>query len=90
MLHVDTTPNTDQIYPAATEVVGNVASALSYLSARFTGQPRWAEGEVAAHNRVQAKPHIGRQSAVEPASGFESSGRAHDAASTGAASGSPN
>src|SRR5882724_5750464 len=49
VLHIDTTPNTDQIYPAATEIVGNVASALSYLSARFTGEPRWAEGEVAAH-----------------------------------------
>jgi acetolactate synthase-1/2/3 large subunit len=49
VLHMDTTPNTDQVYPAATEVVGNVASALSYLSAQFTGEPRWAEGEVAAH-----------------------------------------
>jgi acetolactate synthase-1/2/3 large subunit len=49
VLHMDTTPNTDQIYPAATEIVGNVASALSYLSARFTGEPRWAEGEVGAH-----------------------------------------
>jgi acetolactate synthase-1/2/3 large subunit len=49
VLHVDPTPNTDQIYPAATEIIGNVASALSYLTARFTGTPRWAEDEVAAH-----------------------------------------
>jgi acetolactate synthase I/II/III large subunit len=49
VLHVDTTPNIDQIYPAATEIVGNVASALSYLSVRFKGEPRWSEGEVATH-----------------------------------------
>jgi acetolactate synthase I/II/III large subunit len=60
VLHVDTTPNIDQIYPAATEVVGNVASALAYLSARFTGEPRWAEGEVAAHRAsLRAAWHAG-------------------------------
>ena len=49
VLHVDTTPNTDQVYPAATEVVGNVAAALSWLLASADGQPRWSEAEVAAH-----------------------------------------
>src|ERR1700761_2186550 len=37
VLHVDTTPNTDQVYPAATEVVGNVAAALSWLLASWEG-----------------------------------------------------
>jgi acetolactate synthase-1/2/3 large subunit len=49
VLHVDTTPNTDQVYPAATEVVGNVAAALSWLLASVDGSPRWSEAEVAAH-----------------------------------------
>jgi acetolactate synthase I/II/III large subunit len=49
VLHVDTTPNTDQVYPAATEIVGNVAAALAWLDAHWDGAPRWAPGEVAAH-----------------------------------------
>jgi acetolactate synthase I/II/III large subunit len=49
VLHVDTTPNTDQVYPAAVEVVGNVAAALSWLLASWQGEPRWSEAEVAAH-----------------------------------------
>jgi acetolactate synthase-1/2/3 large subunit len=43
VLHVDTTPNTDQVYPAATEVVGNVAAALSWLLESADGAPRWSE-----------------------------------------------
>jgi acetolactate synthase I/II/III large subunit len=49
VLHVDTTPNTDQVYPAATEVVGDVGAALSWLLASADGPPRWTEAEVAAH-----------------------------------------
>ena len=49
VLHVDTTPNTDQVYPAATEVVGNVAAALSWLAGSWDGEPRWSEAAVAAH-----------------------------------------
>jgi acetolactate synthase I/II/III large subunit len=49
VLHMDTTPNTDQVYPAATEVVGDVAAALSWLLASADGAPRWSEAEVAAH-----------------------------------------
>jgi acetolactate synthase I/II/III large subunit len=49
VLHVDTTPNTDQIYPAATEIVGNVATALAWIDAHWDGTPRWTPGEVAAH-----------------------------------------
>src|SRR5215469_2555693 len=49
VLHVDTVPNIDQVYPAATEVVGNVALALGWLLAEWAGEPRWSEAEVAAH-----------------------------------------
>jgi acetolactate synthase I/II/III large subunit len=49
VLHVDTTPNTDQVYPAAVEVVGNVAAALSWLAASWDGAPRWSAAEMASH-----------------------------------------
>jgi acetolactate synthase-1/2/3 large subunit len=49
VLHVDTVPNTDQLYPAPVEVVGNVASALAWFLASWDGGPRWSEAEVAAH-----------------------------------------
>ena len=49
VLHVDTTPNTDQVYPASTEIVGNVATALEWLLAHWEGEACWPEHEVAAH-----------------------------------------
>jgi acetolactate synthase-1/2/3 large subunit len=49
VLHVDTTPNTDQVYPAATEIAGNVTAALWWLAANSGDQPRWSLEEVAAH-----------------------------------------
>lgn len=52
VLHVDTTPNTDQVYPAAVEVVGNVAVALSWLAESWDGAPRWSEAQVDAHRGV--------------------------------------
>jgi acetolactate synthase-1/2/3 large subunit len=49
VLHVDAVPNTDQVYPAAIEVVGSVAAALAWLLASWDDGPRWAAAEVAAH-----------------------------------------
>jgi acetolactate synthase-1/2/3 large subunit len=50
VIHIDTTPNTDQVYPAGLEVVGNVRAALTWLRAEWgDGAPRWSEAEVAAH-----------------------------------------
>jgi acetolactate synthase-1/2/3 large subunit len=49
VLHIDTTPNTDQVFPAATEIVGNVAAALEWVLAHWDGAPRWTEAEVATH-----------------------------------------
>jgi acetolactate synthase-1/2/3 large subunit len=49
VLHVDTTPNTDQVYPARTEITGNVTAALWWLAADSGDQPRWSLDEVAAH-----------------------------------------
>ena len=49
VLHLDTTPNTDQVYASAHELVGHVAAILGWLAAQWSGEPRWSEAEVAAH-----------------------------------------
>jgi acetolactate synthase-1/2/3 large subunit len=60
VLHVDTVPNTDQVYPAATEVVGNVASALAWFRAIWDHGPRWSQEEIAAHRAaLRAACHAG-------------------------------
>lgn len=60
VLHVDTLPNTDQVYPAAVEVVGNVAAALAWFLANDHDAPRWAESELAAHREaLRAAYHAG-------------------------------
>jgi acetolactate synthase-1/2/3 large subunit len=60
VLHVDTVPNTDQVYPASMEVVGNVAAAFGWFLANAGDGPRWSEAEVAAHRRaLRAAYHAG-------------------------------
>jgi acetolactate synthase-1/2/3 large subunit len=49
VMHLDTTPNTDQVYASAHELVGHVGAILGWLTAQWSGAPRWAEDEVAAH-----------------------------------------
>ena len=48
MLHLDTTPNTDQVYASAHELIGHVGAILGWLLAQWQGEPRWAETEVSA------------------------------------------
>jgi acetolactate synthase-1/2/3 large subunit len=61
VLHLDTTPNTDQVYPAALELVGHVGALLGWLAAQWTGEPRWDEGAVAEHRaRLRAAWLAGR------------------------------
>src|ERR1700728_938628 len=60
VLHVDAVPNTDQVYPADVEVVGNVASALAWFLANYGDRPRWSESELAAHRAaLRAAYHAG-------------------------------
>ena len=60
VLHVDTVPNTDQVYPAATEVVGNVGSALAWFLANWDDGPRWSEAELVEHRAaLRAAYHAG-------------------------------
>ena len=51
-IHVDMTPNTDQIYPAELELVGPIAGILDALADGGDGQPRWTAGEVRAHREA--------------------------------------
>src|SRR2546429_429395 len=61
VLHLDTTPNTDQVYASALELVGHVGAILGWLSAQWAGEPRWAESDVAAHRaRLHAAWLAGR------------------------------
>ena len=61
VLHLDTTPNTDQVYASAHELVGHVAAILGWLCAQWSGEPRWAGTEVAAHRaRLRAAWLAGR------------------------------
>jgi acetolactate synthase-1/2/3 large subunit len=60
-VHVDTTPNTDQIYPAEVELVGPVAAILDALADACAGEARWTRAEVAAHrDALMAKYYEGR------------------------------
>jgi acetolactate synthase-1/2/3 large subunit len=49
VIHVDTTPNTDQVYPAAIELVGSIPAIVHDLAAGCGGEPRWDDGEIRAH-----------------------------------------
>jgi len=61
VLHLDTTPNTDQVYASAHELVGHVGAILGWIASQWSGAPRWTEAEVAAHRaRLRAAWLAGR------------------------------
>jgi len=64
VMHLDTTPNTDQVYASAHELVGHVGAILGWIAAQWPGEPRWArwdEAKVAAHRaRLRAAWLAGR------------------------------
>ena len=49
VVHIDSTPNTDQIYPADVEFVGAIPAVLEAFRAAGRGNPRWAEAEIREH-----------------------------------------
>jgi acetolactate synthase-1/2/3 large subunit len=49
VLHVDATPNTDQIYQSQCECVGDIAGILDWLHEEYRGEGRWSEADVARH-----------------------------------------
>jgi acetolactate synthase I/II/III large subunit len=61
VLHLDTTPNTDQVYASSCELVGHVAAILRWIADQWSGEPRWTGPEVAAHRaRLRAAWQAGR------------------------------
>jgi acetolactate synthase-1/2/3 large subunit len=61
VLHLDTTPNTDQVYASGHEFVGHLGAILGWIAGQWSGEPRWAEAEVAAYRaRLRAAWLAGR------------------------------
>jgi acetolactate synthase-1/2/3 large subunit len=61
VLHIDSTPNTDQIYPADVELVGPIAAIVQHLADEYRGQPRWCHSDVARHREtLQAGYYSGK------------------------------
>jgi acetolactate synthase-1/2/3 large subunit len=49
VVHIDSTPNTDQIYPADVEFVGSIPAVLAEFRVAGRGNARWTEAEVKQH-----------------------------------------
>ena len=49
VVHIDSTPNTDQVYPADVEFVGAIGTVLEAFRAAGSGNPRWSEAQVGKH-----------------------------------------
>src|SRR5262245_19712045 len=49
VLHIDSTPNTDQVDPADVELVGSIGAIVCELVASYKGEPRWKEADVQRH-----------------------------------------
>ena len=61
VLHIDATPNTDQIYAAQCECVGDVGAVLDWLSEEWKSEPRWSDSDVQAHrNHLRKTYRLGR------------------------------
>lgn len=61
VLHVDTTANTDQIYAAECELVGDVGVLLGWLADQWRGESRWTAAEIGAHReRLRDAYYAGR------------------------------
>ena len=52
VIHIDSVPNTDQIYPAEVELVGPPAAILGDLADSYAGEAKWREAEVRAHREA--------------------------------------
>jgi acetolactate synthase-1/2/3 large subunit len=60
-VHIDAVPNTDQIYSADTELVGDIAAILEGIAAAWKGEPRWKAAEVKRHREaLRAAYYAGR------------------------------
>lgn len=61
VLHIDTTPNTDQVYASEVELVGGVDAIVGWLADEFTGEARWTPAEIEAfRTRLRRDYYAGR------------------------------
>lgn len=51
-IHIDSVPNSDQVYGAELEVVGDISGILDGLSAEVRTSSEWTPGEVSAHRQA--------------------------------------
>lgn len=67
VLHIDTVPNTDQIYASSCECIGDAAAVLTWLAESWTGEPRWTAAEIADHrSKLRAAYYEGRVGGLNP------------------------
>jgi acetolactate synthase I/II/III large subunit len=60
-VHIDATPNTDQIYPADAELVGDIPTTLDAISVAWRGEPKWEAATVRRHREaLRAGYYAGR------------------------------
>jgi acetolactate synthase-1/2/3 large subunit len=60
-VHIDATPNTDQIYPAEVELVGDIGAILEGIAAAWQGAAKWEAAEVRRHREaLRAAYYAGR------------------------------
>ena len=59
VLHVDTLPNTDQIYPADVELTGSVPALLEWLLEGAGAGGRWSDRELERHRAARRKAYYG-------------------------------
>lgn len=63
VLHVDATPNVDQIYPSSCECIGHIGGILEWFSQSWSGEGRWTEQQVKDHTtRLREAYYSGRVS----------------------------
>jgi len=61
IVHIDAVPNTDQIYSADTEMVGDIAAILAGIARAWKGEPKWKAGAVKRHREaLRAAYYAGR------------------------------
>jgi len=61
IIHIDSVANTDQIYQADLEIVGDIAHILEAISAAAGSLARWSAAEIAAHRKkLQELYYAGR------------------------------
>ena len=49
VIHVDSTPNTDQVYAAEIEVVGSIPQILEEFRESANGRPKWSRARIKSH-----------------------------------------